>query len=340
MQAVGFAPLGTVLPTGLVGAGATSGYRAAKGVQSVGLNTTFNLEQVYELGQLSLYENVELIPDIEVTIEKVLDGYALLAHLCTPTATASSLAGRYNDNKCQVALAYYDGSLDYASGVPLSTVVMSGMYLSALSYNIPTEGTMRESITLVGNDKVWNFTPSGVWSTGTLFTGSESPVSPYGVLRRQNIVMVSSLWPKEIYGIDAGGINQPNGVSGYTVHLQNATVSCNLGRTSLFELGTKAPYFRYANFPAEVTFSVTVTTNEHGDAVNAAATGSNLANQTIKMYLDDGISIDLGTKNKLKSINKSGGDTGGGNVTAVFTYSTFNDLRILMPTKDPAALAS
>ena len=42
------------------------------GVQSVGLDTTFNLEQAFELGQLSLYENIEGIPDISMTIQKVL----------------------------------------------------------------------------------------------------------------------------------------------------------------------------------------------------------------------------------------------------------------------------
>ena len=30
---------------------------AAHGLQSVGITTTFNLEQVFELGQLAIYEN-------------------------------------------------------------------------------------------------------------------------------------------------------------------------------------------------------------------------------------------------------------------------------------------
>ena len=47
----------------------------AHGLQSIGITTNFNLEQIFELGQLSLYENYEEVPDIEVTFEKVLDGY-------------------------------------------------------------------------------------------------------------------------------------------------------------------------------------------------------------------------------------------------------------------------
>ena len=43
------------------------------GVQSVGISTNFNLEQVFQLGQLEIYQDVEEVPDIEITIEKVLD---------------------------------------------------------------------------------------------------------------------------------------------------------------------------------------------------------------------------------------------------------------------------
>jgi hypothetical protein len=45
------------------------------GVQSVGITTNFNLEQAFELGQLAIYENIENVPEIEVTVERVLDGW-------------------------------------------------------------------------------------------------------------------------------------------------------------------------------------------------------------------------------------------------------------------------
>jgi hypothetical protein len=59
----------------------------AHGLQSIGVTTNFNLEQIFELGQLSLYENFEEIPEIEVTFEKVLDGYSLIYHCGTVDAT-------------------------------------------------------------------------------------------------------------------------------------------------------------------------------------------------------------------------------------------------------------
>jgi hypothetical protein len=71
IQSLGFAKHG-ITGSGVTGLFEPSGFRTAHGVQSVGLNTTFNLEQVFELGQLELYENVEGIPDIELTAQKIL----------------------------------------------------------------------------------------------------------------------------------------------------------------------------------------------------------------------------------------------------------------------------
>ena len=48
---------------------------------------------------------------------------------------------------------------------------------------------------------------------------------------------------------------------------------------------------------------------------------------------NDYMIIDLGKKNKLTSVNYTGGDTGGGNATTTYSFQTFNKLNIL-PTGD------
>lgn len=333
IQAVGFAPLGI--------AHDSSGYTGAKGVQSVGHSANFNLEQVYQLGQLDLYENIEDIPDVEITIEKVIDGYALLEHLATPGASASSLAGRYNDQRCSMAIAYYPITNESATGLPLQTVVMSGVYVSAINWTIPVEGNITESISLVGNDRAWYGTGVlGPWAYDTGFTGNESPITASGgVQRRENVVMASSYWPTEVPGISGDGTNPSiNGV--YSAHIQNVSIATSLARTELFELGSKAPYFRYANFPTEVTCSIEITATETGDGIDASSTADNLVDQRIFIMLTQGVMLDLGTKNKLQSVNTDGGDTGGGNVTSTYNYSNFNTLKVLMPATDPAGLTS
>lgn len=332
-HAVGFARLG--IPHD------STGYLAAKGVQSVGTSTNFNLEQVFQLGQLDIYENIEDIPDVEVTIEKVIDGHALLEHLATPTAQSATLAGRYNDNRCMVAIAFYPTTQDFASGVPLNIAVISGAYVSSIGWTIPVEGNVTESITLVANDKVWYPDTTGVpWTTLTQFEGDDEPVLPSGgVLRRENIMMgTGSLWPTEIPGIDISGHNHESNGS-FAAHIQTVSVNVSLNRTELFELGRKGPYFRYAEFPTEVTCSIEKTSDEDDDAIDALSDQDNLTNQAILIGLDHNIHINLGTKNKLQSVTSDGGDTGGGNRTTTYNYSNFNFLRITAPITDPAGLA-
>lgn len=332
IHAVGFAALGTPVNS--------TGYRAAKGVQSVSSNTNFVLEQVFQLGQLSLYENIEDIPDLDITVEKVVDGYALLEHLASPTASAAALSSRYDDNQCMMAIAYYPKTVSFATGNALNVVIMSGAYMSSINFNIPVQGSTTESISLVCNDKTWYSAPTGAapFTALTRFTGNESPIDASGgVSRRENVNMTLSRWPTELPGIDSTGVNvATNGV--YAAHIQNVTVNTSLGRSDLFELGSRSPYFRYAEFPTEVTTTIEITATEDGDNISVDSTAENLSNQTITIWLDQGVRINMGDSNKLQSVNTQGGDTGGGNVTVTYTYTNFNDLNVTFPAQDPAAI--
>jgi len=359
IQALGFAPHNQLCPLdpGNLHAGSgthPSGFVVAHGVQSVGLNTTFNLEQVFELGQLELYENVEGIPDIELTSQKVLDGYPLLYHLATPEATAASLVGRSNE-RCYSALNIYPDTNDNASGIPLQSVGMSGMYVSSLTYTLNTEGSSTEDITMVGNDKEW-FASGLTHFSPSVFDGADVPLSlalSGGVAQRENILMgdgcsmssdgtitgvSGSIWPTEIDGIDSNGHNLESDGS-FSAHLQTVTISTDLGREELLELGRRGPYHRYVSFPTEVTCAISTTSSE-GDLVDALADppgGSNLTDQKIFAWVEEGTRINLGAKNKLTSITYGGGDAGGGNVEVVYNYSNFNSLKVTH-TQDPAGL--
>src|SRR5688572_27226139 len=82
----------------------TTAYTPIRGLQSIGMTTTFDLERVFQIGMISLYENIENIPDIEVTLEKVLDGNPLIYHLATAGSPAATLTGR-SAVKCMVAVS-------------------------------------------------------------------------------------------------------------------------------------------------------------------------------------------------------------------------------------------
>ena len=320
------------------------------GVQSVGITTTFNLEQVFELGQLSIYENIENIPDIEVTIERVLDGTTLAYAAASPNsfvrstgaavANQGGLVAGAND-RCDVHLAVYsDTATKAGSVVPKSQVYMSGMYVSSVSYTVPVDGNATESVTLVGNAKAWlnhddygwagaAAVSQGIADTGLDF-GTDSPAASDGVQRRQEFKYSTSKLPADIPGIS--GTSAGNRLSGTTpiAHIQNWTCSADFGREQIFELGRKGTYHRYVTFPVEISNEFEVISTS-GDLVGADENNDNLTNRTIFIELNDGTQFDFGTKNKLQSVGYTGGDTGGGNVSMTFSYITFNDLSVKTP---------
>lgn len=339
ITAVAFATLGTTL--------LVTGYKAAKGVQDFSASINFSVDPVFQMGQIEPYEQIEGIPQVEVSITKVLDGKPLLQHLATPGASASSLAGRYQDQRTMIAAAYFPITQDYASGTPLSVAVFSGFYVNSINWNFPVEGNFTEQVTFVGNDRTWFNAPSGqiwttgVYPTGTTFNGEESPIaSGGGVQRRENLDMTRSLWPTQIPGISGDGKIATLSDGSQSAHPQNVTVSCDLGRTDLFELGRRGPYYKFANFPIPVTTTIELTLGEYGDGINAAQEGTNLLDQTIKIVTNSNVSIDLGTKNKLSSMNIDGGGTDGSNVTGRFQYTNNNIMKVIASGYDPAGFVA
>lgn len=330
--------------------------RTVHGAQSVGITTNFNLEQAFELGQIQIYENIEGLPDVEVTLEKVLDGYPLVYHLASPLATSANLVGRSKE-RCCVGLGIYDESKDVVRGAAPVEVYMSGMYLSSVSYTFPTDGNSTESVTLVGNHKIWNTSPVLVTSaqaseipSGLNAVGTDSPAALVagsgGVQRRENVKMSSSIIPLSVYGVTqsaTAGNNWSNNAP--LAHIQNCTISTDFGREDILELGRKAPYYRAPNFPIEVTCELEViavsgdfvSAYEEGNTSynNTVNEGNNTAEEKIRIELDDGTFFDLGSKNRLSSVTYGGGDAGGGNATITYSYTNFNDL-IVGHNLDPA----
>ncbi len=349
----------------------------AHGLQSIGVDTNFNLEQAFELGQLSLYENIEDIPDISVSMQKFLDGYSLLYHLGASftdahasnntelASTKTTLSGRA-DTRADIRLLITDTTDEQvATGIggvatsPVSELYCSGMYISSISYTIPTDGTCTEDVTFVGNNKKWITDPeagsdnvllandSGVADGfGTIF-GSDEPSAPGNhVLRREDVVTTASgvgggagqystVVPSIIAGVSAGAtigtrtVTNAGLVDTDNVHLNSFTCSTDLGREQINQLGTRTPYNRYVTFPTEVTSTIEVTATA-GDNVNAVETArTNLSNHEICMVLADSTIIHLGKKNKLASITYGGGDAGGGNATITYNFSNFNDMVVL-----------
>jgi hypothetical protein len=326
-------------------------YTPVHGLSSITVSTNFNLEQVFEIGQLNIYENIELIPDIEVTMEKVLDGYPPIYVLATKQGSDATLVGRSNA-KCGVALSFFGDTQNAASGTPITEVEMSGMFVSSVAYNFVVDGNFTESVTLVGNDKRWR--SSGYTFDGSLFNNADAPLalgppSSGGVNRQEDFIfsdLTGTLLPAGnfggIPGISSSGTNDKGADGQYGTHVTRVGVSATFGREPLNELGRKAPYFRSLSFPIEVSTDIEII-SILGDQVGGTeeglipGSGNNIADKTIRVKTREGLTLDLGSRNKLSSVAQGGGDSTGGNVTNTFTYLTYNNLKVTHP-QDPTGL--
>ncbi len=357
----------------------TNKVMVAHGVQSIGINTNFNLEQIFELGQLALYENYEEIPEIEVSFEKLLDGYSLLYHLGTVDSASPTLTGRQNA-RADIRMAVGMDTKDYMStGVGQTGVAelyCSGMYVSSVAYNLGTDGSFTESTTFVGNDKQWI---TGSETDGNLLTdtdlgelnsifgsaifGADAPTAG-GVLRRQNIVTGTNVGSEA----EGGMVVNTDVTPSYIVTTEIPDVVDGGDGTAGSLVNTKyikdgvGPFIQSLSISADfgresinqlgkkapyfryITFPVDVTcdievTAIGTDTVDAAEEATNLSNHSIQIVLDDSTVIQLGQKNKLASVSFGGGDAGGGNATISYSFSNSNDLAV-MHSGDPAPIAA
>ena len=329
------------------------------GLQSVGITTNFNLEQAFELGQIEIYENIEGTPDVEVTLEKVLDGDPLIYHMATVgidgTVGGSGLAGR-SKARSDIRLGIFDddnNNLLVGGEDAQSEVYCSGMYVSSVSYTLPVDGSSTESVTLVGINKTWLAQGAGYTNPKIAsedvedFSGSDTPMAmgvvgahSGGVQQREDVVLSGSILPASIFGVITTGY--ANGLNTSTneprIHLQNITVSTDFSREDILELGRKTPYARPAAFPIEVTCEIEAVTTS-GDFVNAyefgdpnlhgtISSGNNTSNEDIFIYTKGGYAFDLGSSNRLASVSYGGGDATGGNASCTYSYTNFNDLDV------------
>lgn len=285
--------------------GVSVGGTTVQGAQSVGITTNFTLDPAFQLGQLALYDNVITTPEVEITVSKALDGQDSVWKLATG---GGSLVANAND-RCDVIVGVGDDTAPSLTNV--AAIKCTGMYVSSVSYKFPVDGAFTEDVTFVGNSKI--------------LQGSVSAPSASGatMVRRQHFLASSSTLPVEVAG----------------ENISNVTITAQLGRESMYKLGQYAPFHRFVKFPLEVTCEIDVIATGIDpvelDLDAVTCTSNNLTpKQAIKFDLCDGTtngvaySFNLGDSNRLSSASFSGGDTGGGNVTIRYSYSTYNTLDI------------
>ena len=336
-------------------------YIPVLGGQSLSVSGDNPITQIFQLGQLEVYGNITDLPNINVNVEKVLDGYPLVFHLASKDATDPGLVGR-TVKKCKLGLSVFSSDQEEASGTPMCTVEMSGFDIASISYQFNTSDVFRETVGFVGNDIIVsdddeivnpdaetrsdNLEITGAFGgTFTPFLNKKEHMDfEYTVMTTDDNGSIEdpdcTVLPQEIDGISDSGTNEKTGEI-YDSVLQSITVSVDLGRSEIPGLGSKFPQCRYVEYPVEVTCEVECTPKFCGFVSAVAAGiysdgevcgdsyGKNSKDRTIRIATCEGTRIYTGTKNQLRSFNWSGGDTSGGNVTMSYSYVTYNHFTVL-----------
>jgi len=285
------------------------------GVQSVGLNTNFEFENVFELGQLEIYDSVLQIPQIEVTLEKVLDNHPSVYSLVAPNQDL------LEDSKNRVCLKFsiYKDTENAGESTPLHTVYCTGMYINSVSYQFPVDGNITESVTLVGNHKEWN---------------QDVLTIPSDISDGESNTIDEPLGGRVLTRKDVTSMTLPQGSN----KVQSVNISIDLGREDLLQLGQNAPYARVPNYPVEVTAEVEYLVDENTLETNTAFNEDTdeipVRDQAISITAGS-YTVDLGNKCFLNSVTYGGGDASGGNATVQYSYSTYNTFNVTYVTPTP-----
>lgn len=289
---------------GTVGGAGLTNFNAVHGLQSVGVTTNYNLTPVFEYGQLSLYDNVEEIPEVQITLNKVCDGYSPIWCMATMDAANPSLAARAVTS-CQLNLDIFNESLQAIAGAnPITSMTCPKMYPNNIRFQFPKDGNFTEEMTLVGNNKLWsvdgnpdtriiNATDAALVHSemgNAAFDGEDAPNTiTHTVNKRADIIFGTdagatnattgaalntyiTVLPQNIRGIETNGCNDiTDDVNGHA-HINNISVSVGLTRDDFTELGRRQVYFKNPKFPIEVTTEIE-TTSTDGDYDSASEGG-------------------------------------------------------------------
>lgn len=262
---------------------------AVHGAQSVGLTTNQTLDQAFQLGRVSLYNNAVIDGQIEVTVSKVLDGKDSIWKLATGGGSIIDNV----DDRVVIEIGIGSDSASYVSSG--AGVSCTGFYVSSLNYNFPVDGSFTEEVSFIGD---------------TISTGAtvNAPTGTTASVARR------------------GTFSHTGGPAGTIL---SASISADFGREAIYGLASTAPVHRYANFPFEVTTEFEVlATSVPAQSISYGTPCSGSSAGTALSITACGYTFNMGSKNILESINYNGGDTGGGNATVTYTYKTYNDLDI------------
>ena len=283
------------------------------------------------------------------------------------TAANNKAPAELASNEVQIVLGVYAESVPYASGNTQAAVHCSGMYVSNLQIQLPLDGVATEQLTLVGDTRRWldssNPIAAQIGNTsaerGVIGSGSapsayqkwtldkEGSTLPIGVsgYPLQSISVTMSIGREVIQELGTRGkycryATFPFEVTSEFEVIAGKHRTGNDGVSGSDQAIVVSGYdFRnYAGYACASSGVYDTTSDGTPNPLGAAGVDDGhidggFRDQEIKINLcgattDDHLTIDLGKKNRVTSVNYAGGDTGGGNVTLTYSFQNYNYLQL------------
>ena len=250
-------------------------------------------------------------------------------------------------------------SVPYASGNTQAAVYCSGMYVSNVQIQLPLDGVATEQLTLVGDTRKWLGSSNPIAANlgaDRHVIGSGAADSAY---QRWTLDKNNSTLPVGISGYPVQSINVTMAIGREVIqelgtrgkYCRYATFPFEV--TSEFEViagkhrdGTDGvsgndqaliasgyDFRNYASYACASDNKYDITAGVTPASVDSGEIDVGYRDQEIKVKLcgatgSDSLTIDLGTKNRVTSVNYAGGDTGGGNVTLTYSFQNYNYLKL------------
>jgi len=323
-------------------------------VQSVGLDYGADINALSDTGRTQKQINLYSKPEITITIEREIDYeadpfYSPASHL---SYGAAYILKPGNIGSCgwdTTPLKQYDIEITYGgddlSGT-IDYITLKYCLLTEISYNLAVDSRMTESLTFVTKNLVrtGSTSPPYLGESGTLLKGSFLDIRSKD--DDGNLLFRLPTEVKDI--VDITEPDPDGGTIDISRAIQSISASVSLEYGELTDIGkwrgsnqaddpSEQNRWRYITTPITVSCEIgaTVRKSVQRDILMKDTnfmTAFPTSDREIRIVLGRGDNpgqtrfvIDLGSKNHLTSIGFSGGDVGGGNVEASFSYSNTNN---------------
>jgi hypothetical protein len=305
-----------------------------EGVQSLGLDSSFENSSIIDYGRPNPIQRLNQKPIFNITLERLISKQAPLF-----LKTDIDLISGIFDSSCpehDLLIIYGPDSEAFVRADETNDLMLfQNMVLKTLSYSISIQNpSLRESISLSG--RIQKKEASIIMGlVEPQYAGSTEDNPQNGMIARMDYrshkISEGSILPLTV----EEWVDYTEGMSTEKqfIGLTSIDISCNINHKELVDIGkwrganpSEVNRYNLPLLPIDITCSFKFNA-KRSIRKDLTVTDDNFSDEEIKIIVGP-FAFNLGEKNKLVSINKSGGSTNGEIIEYELSYSNTNFFRI------------